>query len=65
MQNYPKYTCPFKQGDSYYFWKNSGLQNQSVLYKQKTLEEEAQVFLDPNTWSVDGTSSIGVYKFSE
>ena len=39
--NYPRYSTPFKQGDYFYFFKNDGLQNQSVLYRQKTLEENS------------------------
>ena len=52
--NYPKYGCPFKRGDNYFMFKNSGLQNQHVLYKFKNLDDEHQVFLDPNTFSSDG-----------
>ncbi|HAI74895.1 MAG TPA: S9 family peptidase, partial [Microscillaceae bacterium] len=47
--NYPKVGAPFKRGDYYYFYKNDGLQNQSILYRQKTLGGEAEAFLDPNT----------------
>lgn len=65
MHNYPKYSVPFRRGPNYFFWKNDGLQNQSVLYIQKTLTSEPEVFLDPNKLSDDGTASIGTYAFSE
>ena len=55
--NYPKYSSPFKEGDYYYFFKNDGLQNQSVLYRQLGINGEYEVFLDPNQLSNDGTAS--------
>ena len=63
--NYPKYGVPFNKGDNYFFFKNDGVQNQSVLYIQGSLEEEPKVLLDPNTLSNDGTvalSSMGISK---
>ncbi len=63
--NYPKYSSPFKEGDWYYFFKNDGLQNQSVLYRQKGLQGEAEVFLDPNKLSDDGTTSLASFTFSK
>lgn len=60
--NYPKYSSLFKKGDRYYFFKNDGLQNQSVLYVQDDLESTAKVLIDPNTFSSDGTVALsGVY----
>lgn len=64
LWNYEKVSAPFKEGDYEYFFKNDGLQNQSVMYrKDKSGKEE--VFLDPNTFSEDGTTSLGGMEFSE
>ncbi|EJG0783662.1 S9 family peptidase [Vibrio parahaemolyticus] len=63
-QNYEKYSQPFVRGDYTYFYKNDGLQNQSVLYRRKG-EGEAEVFLDPNTLSEEGTTSLGEVSFSK
>src|SRR6478609_872632 len=63
--DYPKYTSPFKEGDWYYFFKNEGLQNQSVLYRQKGLAGTPEVFLDPNSLSADGTASLASFTFSK
>jgi len=56
--NYEKYSKPFKRGDHYFFYKNNGLQNQSVLYTLKSLDDQATVLLDPNTLSTDGTIAL-------
>ncbi|MFT2010802.1 prolyl oligopeptidase family serine peptidase [Pontibacter sp. 13R65] len=63
--NHPKYGAPFKKGGKYYFYKNDGLQNQSVLYVQNTLESEPTVFLDPNKFSTDGTVALTALAFSK
>ncbi|MFA6260692.1 MAG: prolyl oligopeptidase family serine peptidase [Bacteroidia bacterium] len=63
--NYPKYGSPTKEGDWYYYFKNDGLQNQSVLYRQKGLEAEPELFLDPNKLSEDGTASLASLAFSK
>ena len=63
--NYPRYGTPFKEGDYYYFFKNDGLQNQSVLYRQKGLEGEPVMFLDPNALSTDGTVALSGVFFSK
>lgn len=65
MWNYTKYSSPFKEGDSYYFYKNNGLQNQSVLYSQVGLQGTPAIFIDPNTMSNDGTVVPGVPSFTK
>ncbi len=65
MWNYAKYSSPFKEGKYYYFYKNDGLQNQSVLYRQIGLDGAPEVFLDPNTMSKDGTAAPGVPAFTK
>ena len=64
LWNYEKVGRPFKEGDYTYFYKNDGLQNQYVIYRKKD-DGEAEVFLDPNTFSKDGTTSLGSLSFSE
>ena len=63
--DFPKYSSPFKEGEYYYFYKNSGLQNQSILYRQKGLDGTPEVFIDPNTLSNDGTASLASLSFSK
>ncbi len=64
--NYPKVGLPFKEGDYWYVYKNSGLQAQSVLYRMRNLnDKEGEVFLDPNTFSKDGTVSLSNLSFSK
>ncbi|MCX2453485.1 prolyl oligopeptidase family serine peptidase [Pedobacter sp. PLR] len=64
LLNYEKYSQPFKEGGYTYYYKNTGLQNQSVLYRQKE-GGEPEVFLDPNTFSKDATSSLAGVNFSK
>lgn len=62
--NYEKVGAPFIEGNYTYFYKNDGLQNQSVIYRKKTGEEGEEVFLDPNTFTKDGTISLDGLSFS-
>ncbi len=64
LWNYEKISAPFTEGSDTYYYKNDGLQNQYVLYRQKE-GEKATVFLDPNTFSEDGTTSLGSVQFSK
>jgi len=61
--NYPKYSAPSKRGSFYVFSKNNGLQNQSVLYRQKGLTGEPELLLDPNALSADGTVALAGVSF--
>lgn len=60
--NYEKLSAPYKEGDYTYYYKNDGLQNQYVIYREKAGQTE--LFLDPNTFSDDGTVSLGSLSFS-
>jgi len=65
LNNYEKLGSPFKRGDYIYFYKNDGLQNHYVLYRKKGEQGEAEVFLDPNTFSEDGTTRLAGVSFSK
>ena len=65
LTNYPKYGSPFKKNGVYFYFKNNGLQNQSVLYRQKTLKSDPELLLDPNTLSADGTVALANLAFSK
>ncbi|HXG59729.1 MAG TPA: S9 family peptidase, partial [Thermoanaerobaculia bacterium] len=63
--NYEKYSIPVKEGGRYFFQKNDGLQNQSVLYVQNSLSDPPRVLIDPNGWSKDGTVALSGYAISD
>ncbi|XP_074603193.1 prolyl endopeptidase-like isoform X2 [Brevipalpus obovatus] len=65
LVDYPRISCPIKYGDHYFFTKNDGLQNQDVLYIQKSLDAEAKVFLDPNKLDEKGLISLCSWKASQ
>ncbi|MBO1054403.1 MAG: S9 family peptidase [Dolichospermum sp. DET73] len=65
LWDYEKYGTPFKEGENYFYFKNDGLQNQSVLYTLPTLESEPRILLDPNKLSADGTVALSGISISE
>ncbi|HLO50944.1 MAG TPA: prolyl oligopeptidase family serine peptidase [Kamptonema sp.] len=65
LWDYEKYSIPFKEGDRYFYFKNDGLQNQSVLYTLTSLDGEASILIDPNTLSEDGTVALSGIAISE
>jgi prolyl oligopeptidase len=65
LWNYERYSSPFKRGGRYFYFKNDGLQNQSVLYTLPSLEAEPTILLDPNTLSEDGTIALSGMAVSE
>jgi prolyl oligopeptidase len=64
LYNYPKYTAPFRKGGLLFFTKNDGLQNQNVVYAQKGLDGRPEMLLDPNKFSADGTTRMGIFEVS-
>ncbi|MFY7822334.1 prolyl oligopeptidase family serine peptidase, partial [Planktothrix agardhii] len=65
LWDYEKYGIPFKQGNRYFYFKNDGLQNQSILYVLDSLDAEPEVLLDPNILSDDGTVALSGISISE
>ncbi len=65
LMDYPRYSTPYKEGGRYFFWKNEGLQNQSVLYHQETPESPHRTVINPNLLSPDGTIAITAAAVSE
>lgn len=63
--NFERFGTPFKEGGKYYYFKNDGLQNQAVLYEQETLDSPSKIALDPNSFSDDGTTSLGSLSFNK
>ena len=65
LWNYERYSAPFERGGKYFYSKNDGLQNQSVLYVAKSITDPGRVLLDPNTLSADGTVALSGLRVSE
>ncbi|MGL6344868.1 MAG: prolyl oligopeptidase family serine peptidase, partial [Waterburya sp.] len=65
LWDYEKYSSPFKRGERYFYFKNDGLQNQSVLYTLNSLDDEGKVLLDPNLLSADGTVALAGLSISD
>jgi prolyl oligopeptidase len=65
LWNFPKYSAPFKAGSFYYNFKNDGIQNQDVMQIMKDLNSPPAVFLDPNLFSPDGTTSVSITSISD
>lgn len=65
IQNYERLSAPYREGDYYYYSKNSGLQNHNVQYRKKGLDGQEEVFLDPNTFSADGTTALAGMSFTK
>lgn len=65
INDYPKYSSPSRNNEYYYFSKNNGLQNQSVLYRQKGLNGKPELLMDPNKFSADGTTSLAAFSISK
>lgn len=65
LNNYPKYSSPSRKHEYFYFSKNDGLQNQSVIYRQKGLNGKPELVLDPNKFSKEGTTSLATFSLSD
>jgi prolyl oligopeptidase len=65
LYDYPKFSSPFRRSDLYFFSKNEGLQNQSVIYVQKGIDGEPSLLLDPNTFSADSTTRLSAFAVSK
>ena len=65
VYNYPKYSAPFRNGQYFYYYKNDGLQNQSVLYRQKGLNGPEELVMDPNKLSAEGTTRLSNFVLSK
>ena len=65
ISNYPRYSAPSRNHDYFYYFRNDGLQNQSVLFRQKGLDGKPEEVLDPNNFSTDGTTSLATFSLSK
>jgi prolyl oligopeptidase len=61
LNDYEKYSAPLRKGPYFFYSRNAGLQNQSVLFIQQSLDGAPEVLIDPNTWSADGTVSLSIF----
>ena len=61
LWDYERFSMPTREGNRYFYSHNDGLQNQNVIFKQASLDAEAEVLIDPNTWSEDGTVALASY----
>ena len=65
LWDFERFNTPFKRGGRYYYFYNSGLQNQDTLFVQDSLDGKARLLLDPSTWSKDGTIALSGTAFSD
>ncbi|MGI9430478.1 MAG: prolyl oligopeptidase family serine peptidase [Bythopirellula sp.] len=65
LWNYERFSVPSKKAGKYFFYKNDGLQNQSMLYVADNYADDGRILIDPNAWSEDGTIALGLTKVSE
>jgi prolyl oligopeptidase len=65
LWNYERYSAPWRMGGRYFYFKNDGLQNQSVLYWADRYDADGQVLIDPNAWAADGTIALGQAEVSD
>jgi prolyl oligopeptidase len=65
LQNYERFTAPVKHGEYFYYSKNTGLQNQNVVYRKKGEGGTEEIFLDPNTFSADGTTALAGSSYTQ
>lgn len=65
INNYPKFSSPSKKNEYFYYYKNDGLQNQSILYRQRGLDGAPEVVIDPNKFSNDNTTSLATFSLSK
>ncbi|KAK3843576.1 MAG: prolyl endopeptidase-like protein [Linnemannia gamsii] len=65
LNDYERISAPYKRGDYYYFYRNTGLQAQNVFYQQDSIDADPRVFLDPNTLEADGTAALSKASFSK
>ena len=65
LYDYERFGVPEKKGGRYFYSRNDGLQNQSVLYVRDKLDGEGRMLIDPNTWSADGATALGEWQPSE